>query len=322
MHLYDMLHTELEHESSDLGAVDPLVCFCFRLSESKLKQCYKKCGSLEKLKSETKAGTACRGCLPSLIAIFQEQDGWHTSATATSSCSSPGTHVMKGLLLSLTGLDTRVVAANSPAPQVKSCDLTTTIDYIIVDHLGQPVRGATVALETNQNFEIDTAELNLPKPFVGQILYQLGRKNRCSGRLSTQWYTASGVAATHENGATGRPRVYCPIRIDQKFMSGNNRLHLVLVNPEPQPVPFTINLFSRRLGSLWRGNGVLGNYGTFWIDTEKTIFSPVNDQGSASWTSDGAYLSIESNNLGRHGCLSCYVFTNNSSTGHWTCQHL
>jgi hypothetical protein len=304
--------------ANPIAELDPVVCFCFRLTEKQLRNSYSECKNLDDLKCKTRAGTACRGCLSSLTAMFNQDDNWHASATRQSSCVYSGQSLMKGLIVSLDGLETQAVAANSPAPQIVNCNLDATVNYVIVDGAGQIVSEGTQNLPTNKNFIFDTATANFKKPFVGQIFYQLDRKNRASGRLSTRWYSKSGVAATHENGSTGRPRVFVPFGLDTGFISGPNKIYLAVVNPHAENTSFELSLFGKSGTTFGKGSGVLGAYNTIWVDIDDVFVNPLRN----NWPTQGAYIKLETTNLIRDLALSCYVFIHNQNTGSWSCQHL
>lgn len=298
--------------------VDPVICFCFRVTERKLREAYRECGSLEKVKECTRAGTACRGCLTSLSAMFNQDIAWDAEASKTSSCLYSGQSVMKALVLSVEGLETRALAANAPAPQLNSCNLDGNISYSLVDGAGQRIFRRTQPISTFHNFLFDTATEMLPKPFVGQLIYEIDRKNRGSGRLGTQWYSPNGVAATHENSSTGRPRVFVPITLDKQFRNGPNRLYLAIVNPHEINAQFDLNVFNRGKQVLVNGSGTMGPYNSLWVDASESLFKPL--EGKIG--DEPLYIGLETRGLNIHAALSCYFFLHNLSTGAWSCQHL
>lgn len=302
---------------------DPMLCYCYRYTVNMVKEAHAKAGSVKAMQEQTKIGNACGGCRVLLHTLFNEAPSDINSVEAKptfgSACSKPGSRVMKGLVIANEHLDSVIYSSNAVAPQLGECDASMPIQYALVDHRAQPIIVREAVVKTNEIFIFDTRKENIPRPFIGMFLYGIGRSNYGSSRFNIHWTNGFSSTATHENNDTGRPRVFLPLPVDQKFINGDTSVFMAIMNPQQERVPFKIEVFNldEPQQRIVR-DGYLDSFHSTWIDMNEYLFKPalaLNPHGRFS-------MMMESSNMNTARALTEYFFFYNKRTNVWTSNHL
>ena len=314
--------TESKCEAHAHDSEDAMVCYCYRMKLSQVKEAYKRCGSLTKLQESTKVGLGCGGCGVVLHSMFGEKisdlNQLDRRPTHGSLCSKPGTRVMKGFIVADGKLESSVYSSNAVAPQLGDCDTTMTVNYALVDHRGVPVIARTTTIKKNEVFVFDTRKENLPRPFYGSFIYGLGRSNYGAARFNIYWSNGVSTTSTHENGDPGRVRVFLPVPVDQRFLNGNTGIYLGCMNPHPEKVPYSITVMDLNGSEAMRYESYLDPFGSTWINANEFLYGPALKRNPG-----GKYvLKTESGNLKAARAMVEYMFFHNRETDVWTSNHL
>jgi len=314
---------DASHQTSSTDKrCDPMVCFCYRYTVSALKEARQKYGSLKAVQDVTRVGNGCRGCRASLSALFQEDVAAHnridSPQTKTSTCVKPGQKLMTGFVIADGNLESRIVSCNAIAPQLGECDSTTQLSYALLNHKAEVVLQNNALVKTGETFTFDTRKHALPRPFFGTFLLALGRENFGASRFNVQWSNGRSVASTHENAATGRPRVFLPVFINRSNLNGPNRIYLGIMNPRQATLRYSIVVFDKNSLKQVRWDAHLDGYQSSWIDANEILFRPLLDRHP-----EGNFgIKIESADLHSIDAATVYFFFHNANKDLWSCQHL
>ncbi|MEY4667328.1 MAG: hypothetical protein RL518_27 [Pseudomonadota bacterium] len=300
-----------------------IICFCYRLTAGMLRDTHRKLGCLQEVERVTRAGQGCSGCQVVLQSMFGETPSdTHTDGLnpmVGSSCFKPGTKLMKGFIVSSDELESTVYSSNGVAPALGGCDASMDVEYAVVDHQGSVVLSNSVRLSTNETFSFDTASAPLPKPFYGMFVMQLGRANVGASRFNIFWRDRhGGASSTHENGSTGRPKVWLPLLFTKETLASQTSFHLAVMNPHSVSKPFTVTVTDTRTkrSLVWKGG--LNPYCVTWIDVSRELCAPALTE----WPEGRLSVQLRTDDLDMYTALSTYLFTRNASLGLWSCNHL
>lgn len=301
---------------------DAMVCYCYRQSLRQIRAKHRECGSLAAMQEKTGIGNACGGCRVVLHSIFDETPSDINQIDAKpavgTSCSKPGSRIMKGFIVADGELESTVYSSNAVAPQLGDCDSTIEVDYALLDHTGRPVFIRKAKLMSNEVFVFDTRKENLPRPFYGMFLYGIGRSNYGAARFNIYWSNGKSTTSTHENSDPGRPRVYLPITVTQKFLDGNTKIHLGLMNPHTERISFTIKVIELESGTEFAHESYLDPFASCWLKANEFLYAPALEK-----IPNGKFaLKIESSNLNSRLSMVEYMFFYNKEIGVWTSNHL
>lgn len=317
-----ILDSALKNQGVTQDPEDAIVCFCYKYSARQLKELHNQYGSLKVLQEKTGVGNGCGGCRLGLNAIFNEETAdinkLDHKPIVGSSCSKPGSRLMKGFVIADGNLESTIYSANCTAPQLGNCDSSTTVSYGLVDGSGKLVFERQATLKTNETFIFETKNEILPRPFYGMFLMNLGRQNFGAARFNIYWSNANGTTATHENSSTGRPMVVLPVIFDDKFLAGPNTLHLAIYNPHQTEQKFTISAFDVDSHEALTWESELNAFNTTWLDASENILRPAlakNPNGRFS-------VRIATKTLQQHGAVTVYFFFHNKVLDLWSSNHL
>lgn len=307
---------------SSLGTNDAMVCYCFRFTTRMIKEAYARCGSLKALEDETGIGSACAGCKVVLQSLFNEIpsdiNNIHAPLAQGTACSKPGQRTMKGFIIANDEIESRIVSANTVAPQLGKCDATVPVEYALVDHRGQQILHRSLTIPTNGIFTFDTREEDLPRPFLGMFLFGLGRSNFGAARFNIYWSNRFSSTSTHENGDTGRCRVFLPLIAREEFLRGPNLLYLGIMNPHLETIPMIFEAKELESGETIRWSTSLGPLNSNWIDVNQTLLEPAFKR----FPGRRVIVKIESSNLNPSRAATVYFFFYNRNTRTWSSNHL
>jgi hypothetical protein len=305
----------------DCPSSDALVCYCHRLTTGMLKAAYAKLGSLKAVEEATGAGNACTGCKVILHSLFGEAASDHYNLAQApvvgSTCKKPGNRIMKGFIVANDELESTVYSSNGVAPQFSDCDADTEIEYLLLDHRGQPVLHRKSALKTNETFVFDTRKENFPRPLYGQFLLVFGRSNYGASRFNIHWGNTRSSSSTHENSDTGRPRVILPLPVDRGFLEGNSAIYLGIMNPHQGTIPFSLSVRDLDSPGEMKWQTELPPFCSTWIPANDHLFKPAIDAHP-----EGRYVLEVSALADMYRALSVYFFLHNKETDLWTVNHL
>jgi len=301
---------------------DPMVCFCYRQTVSTLREGHEKFGSLKALQKATNIGNGCGGCRASLCSLFQEEvddiNRLDTAPMRGSTCVKPGQRLMTGFIIADGNLESRVVSCNAIAPQLGDCNSTTPIGYALLNHKAEVMLQGDRVIKTGETFSFDTRDHNLPRPFFGTFVLSLGRENFGASRFNIQWSNGKSLSSTHENGPTGRPRVFLPTFFNRKNVDGPNKIHLGLLNPRTSTLHYSLVVFDRNSTKQVRWDANLGGYQSSWVDVNEVLIKPLLKRHP-----NGNFgVKIESSNIESIDAVTAYLFFHNVKKDFWSCQHL
>ncbi len=301
---------------------DSVICFCFNKTSQQLQEAHSRLGSLTKVQRECGAGTKCGGCRLLLESIFNERPeeilklGRHGGDRNI--CVRQGQRLMKGFVIADHRLNTVVYSSNCAPPQFGEQDMTMPVAYMLLDSSGKPVLHRTAIIGTNETFSFDARKENIPKPFYGMFLFNIGRANYGAGRFNSVWTNGISACSTHEVNNSGRPSVVLPTLVDLEFSRGSNSIHLALQNPHAYPIRLKFQIFAEA------GNEVLCRYldmpvlTTKWLNVSKEIFEPI----LAEKPTLRLGLRIESAPVDVKFSPTIYFFIHNLNTDLWSANHL
>jgi len=299
-----------------------IVCYCYRLTTKMLREAHRKCGSLKGVEEATRAGTGCCGCKVMLQSLFGEIPTSANHANENpiigSTCKKPGNRVMKGFIVASGGLQSSVYSSNGVAPALGACEANSNIEWLLLDHRAQLVARGTKQLQTNETFSFHTRDLKLPDPFFGIFVMAFDRSNYGGARFNIYWGNNHGITSTHENSATGRPRLILPVAVDKRFISGPNTIYAALYNPHDASIPFTIAVTDLDTNETITWRSELAPYNSSWINANEYLFKPAlvqNPQGRFC-------MSVVTDGLDMHRAIVMYLFFHNRETDIWTANHL
>ncbi len=312
----------MKNQECEKAKPTAMVCFCYRKRHCDLVDAYERLGSLKALEQELNIGRACGGCKVVLESLFGEQssdiNAMESGATGHLSCVQPGSRIMKGFVISTDELDTKIYSSNAVAPQLGDCDSSAQLEYLIIGPNGVPVIHQSQLVKTNETFLLDTAELDLPKPFFGMFHLVFDRSNFGASRFNMYWYNDDGITSTHENAASGRPDVFLPFLVDEKFLKGPNKVHLAIMNPNDEIVRLSLRAFDVDANNEIEWEADLNANGSTWIDASEHLFPKLLKKVDKARVS----LHIRSTNQNIHKSLSTYFFLHNRNTNTWSANHL
>ena len=315
----EQINTE---ESCEESCEDSIVCYCYRLTTGDLKKAYKKYGSLKMVEEVTKAGTECTGCKVILKSLFGEDASDHYQAHMTpstgTSCVKPGQHTQKAFIIADEHLESTVYSSNAVAPQLGDCSTKGEIEYALLDHKGVPVLMQKEIIDTNQTFVFDTRKVNIPRPFYGLFLLSYSRSNMAASRFNVHWSNGKSTTSTHENHASGRPRIFVPLMVTEEFLNGPNVIHISIYNPHHKTAPCKLTVFEVDTREEISWNTTFPSYTSAWINANEALFrTAIKRNPKGRWI-----LKIESLNMDEHSALCVYFFMHNRKIDSWSCNHL
>lgn len=322
MHREGGVPSEPSPTEAESNNEDSIVCYCYRLTTGTLKAAYKKHGSLKAVEAATKVGSACTGCKVILQSLFNEvpSDAYNLDQPPSlgTACSKPGHRTMKSFIIANGTVESTVVSSNAVAPQFGDCDSSTEIKYTLLNHRGEPVLSRKQNIKTNETFTFKTVDEDLPRPFYGMFLLELGRQNFGASRFNVYWHNQNGACSTHELDITGRPRVFLPITIDREFLSGPNSIYIAVLNPHQRTMPFKLRVFEPDLGIHINWNSELPALCSTWIDANQFLYSKLLENPEAK----RAVLEVSNNTLEPQEAITVYFFIHNRVSDIWSVNHL
>ena len=300
-----------------------MVCYCYRMTTGKLREAYKRCGSLAKMQDETKVGRACRGCNVVLQALFGEEAtgdilGIDRAVKSGTACMQPGSKVMKGFVIANDQLDSVVYSSNAVAPQLGACDSSTPVEYSLIDAVGNVVFHRHTTINTNETFVFDTRNEDLPRPFYGMFYMSLGRGNLGASRFNIYWTNGRYSASTHEQAGSWRPRVFLPIVVNESFLKRELDVYLAVVNPYARKLAYTARVFDVATEDQLIWSSELDAEQSVWINASDTLFRPMLEQYPGS----DAVVEFESPDLNVRTALSLWFFIHHRKQDIWTANHI
>jgi bacterioferritin-associated ferredoxin len=309
-------------ESAMSAKADAMICYCYGLTASMLRDKHCETGSLKNLQKCTKAGTGCGGCRAVLHSMFDEEieDMYENTIKSEigTPCVKPGSRIMTSFVIANGEIESKIYSSNAVAPQLGDCDSTTAYDYVVLNQRGQLIYQKQGVTKTNETFGFDTRELELPRPFYGMFLLGLGRGNYGASRFNVQWGNDVSVTSTHEISVTGRPKVYIPVFVSKNFANTHNDIYLAIMNPREHMVEYVISVFDPNSNNKITWKAELGPYQSTWIDATEYLYKPALKK----WPNDSFAIKVDTVELGHENAVSVYFFFKNTLTNQWSCQHL
>lgn len=312
----------LSETSNDSVQSDAMVCYCYRLTVSKLNKLYSELGSVAAVEEATRVGLGCGGCRAIIHSMFNEAPSdinrLDVKPISGTSCVKPGSRIMKGFVISDDQFESSIFSSNAVAPQLGACDSTANIEYTLLNQYGLPVLNNSLKIKTNETFKFHTENLNLPKPFYGMFIYTLDRANFGSSRFNIYWKAKNSITSTHENSSTGRPRIRIPAIFDNGFIKSGTEIYLALMNPHYKKIDFKVEIHSVDFENSIVWNTSLKAYNTTWINASNKFLIPFLNRYPGST----AIIKIETEEMELHEAITTYFFTYNKMADAWNCNHL